>query len=71
MPSNNRNGNTSRFIGGILFIVICTVIAAVVSTVLSQIAFDEPSIVQEISVSVLLCAGALWALVLITWMRWR
>ena len=72
--AGNNNGNAggaSRFFAAVVLVVLCTVVAAVVSTAISQAAFDDPSIVQEISVSVLLCAGALWALVIVVWMRGR
>jgi hypothetical protein len=59
----------TRFVGAVLLVVLSTILVGVVGTVLTQALFDEPSIIQEISVSVILCAGALWALVVLLAMR--
>ena len=52
------------FLGRILLGVICTIVAAIVITVIARALWEEPTIVQEISVGVIVCAGALWTMIL-------
>ena len=72
--SHNTNGGGDRadiaqFLAAVILVVLSTVLVAVVGSVITQAVFDDPTVVQEISVSGILCAGALWALVILVAFR--